>query len=553
MATLSFNLIREPWIPIFLANRSIETWSMCDVLAKADEISDLAISSPLTTNAVMRYLLAILHRTYQGPRTEAEWRAIWDTTHFDRDRIDDYLHRFESRFDLFDPERPFAQVQASAPIRQLKPGTKKGETLLGELKPAMQMHVERTDNKTLSYHQRNDRPASFSPAEAARMLLTQHAYALGGGNSYPFRRAESPGIAGYAVMLEGKNLFETLTLNLNHYGTGTLHELPEGPDDDSPWWELEGADPEPLEGGTVPRGLTDLLTWRSRQILLDPDPDGTITHYYMQQGYKLPAGTPPDPFMSLRQLKDGRYIAAKFDEAKALWRDSSALIEHQRIDVDMDGSPTRRPEIIDWFATISDRSGESLPAAKLRVVGAGKSEGGGNFATVRLERLTVPRAVLGDDVLAEQVKNAVQVAETTFRDLSHAMRLYVWAWREGASDLDQGKPIPKTPMPDKGDLEAIMTASNVAERYWSSLGTPFNAFLEGLVGNPNAAFVAWVRQIVDAATHAFNSLSSVDSGSDVRQLRAAVLGQERLRYRLGPLNRAIREFEADDRPEVEEA
>lgn len=552
MTMASFNLVREPWIPVALPDLTTEKWSLRDVLIRAHEAADFAIASPLTANAVMRYLLAILHRSYSGPKTEGEWLSIWKSKQFDGQRIADYLEEFESRFDLFHAEKPFAQVQTCSPTCQSKPGSKKGETLLGELKPAMQMQVERSDNKTLSTHQRNDRPDSFTSAEAARMLLTQQAYALGGGNSYPFRRAESPLIAGYTVTLTGENLFATLTLNLNHYVRGALRELPAGPEEEEPWWEREGSDPEPKEIGTIPRGLTDLLTWRSRQILLVPDANGTVTHYYMQQWYKLPAGTPPDPFMSLRKLKDGRFIAAKFDEARALWRDSSALIEHEQADADQDRASTRRPEIVDWYAQIvnGEGHGSGLPSTRLLVVGAGKSEGGGNFTAVRSERLLIPRELLNNDNLAEHVRNAIQNAERTHSDLKHALGIYVWAYLSGASKLDTGNKLPdRITVGNKGnvkreDFDRVVSTLNVSERYWAQLEGPFQSLLRDLVGEDSlSGLVSWYETLRNAAQQSLDD-SVIGSGQDSRRMRAGILARQQLSARLAPLKKLTNDLHA---------
>lgn len=537
MQTPSFDLTREPWIPVVLSSGETTEWSLRDLFARAHEASGLAISSAVTYNAVLRYLLAIAHRAYEGPASSKAWLDIWRPQRFDAARVDEYLDRYQHRFDLFHDEYPFAQVQTSASIRQLKPGGKQEATLLGNLKPLMQMEPERTDNKTLARHQRNDRAPSFSAAEAARMLLVQQAYALGGGNSYPFRRAESPLIAGYSVLIDSATLFETVCLNLNEY-TPTL---------DAPWWEWKHGDPEPVEQGTEPRGLTDLLTWRSRQILLAPNVDGSVTRYFMQQGYKLPGGRLVDPFMALRQLKDERWIGMRFDEARALWRDSHALIEANRTSTDENSrsARTRRPDIIEWRATIEEfalvaESKATLPQLKLRVCGANKSAGGGNFAFVRMEHLSIPTRLIIEPDLAEVVPAALDRAERTKWALDGALKVFVWAYLSGASTLDRGEGVPDALRVDDEDFSRMLSTLNTSERYWASLERGFQTFLSELVSTGSKpAALAWYKVLRGAAFQALTDSVRV-STVDPRRMRAGILAQRALGRRLGDLSTLIR-------------
>lgn len=542
MSTPSFDLTHEPWIPVALPGGEATEWSLRELFTHAHEASGLAISSAVTYNAVLRYVLAIAQRAYEGPASPAAWLDIWRPQRFNGARIDKYLDRYQHRFDLFHDEYPFAQVQKGASIRQPKLGGKQEATLLGDLKPLMQMEPERTDNKTLARHQRNDRAPSFSAAEAARMLLVQQAYALGGGNSYPFRRAESPLIAGYSVLIDSATLFETVCLNLNEYTA-----IP-----DAPWWEWKHGDPEPVEQGTEPRGLTDLLTWRSRQILLAPNADGSVTRYFMQQGYKLPGGRLVDPFMAQRQLKDERWIAMRFDEARALWRDSHALIEAERASTDESSrsTRTRRPDIVEWRARIEEfelagGSNATLPPLKLRVCGANKSTGGGNFAFIRMEQLSIPTRLIIEPELAEVVRAALDRAERTKWALDGALKVFVWAYLSGASTLDRREDVPDAPRVDDDDFSRMLSTLNTSERYWASLERGFQAFLNDLVSTgPGPGQLAWYKLLRSAA---FDALTESVRGStvDPRRMRAGILAERALGRRLGDLSALIRALDPD--------
>jgi len=199
--------------------------------------------------------------------------------------------------------------------------------------------------------------------------------------------------------------------------------------------------------------------------------------------------------------------------------------------------------IIDWFAANSGKA--NLPVANLRVVGAGKSEGGGNFAAVRLERLSIPRAVLENDALAEQVKNAVQVAERTFRKVVRAVEFFVWASQDGANTLIEKLAIPKTFKVDRKRLDAEMNASQVSEVYWSGLDRRFSDFLFALPDDIRSAMREWIDVVLHNARMAFQMVSSISVVEDVRRMRASILGSAYLSGSLKDLRQALQELDED--------
>jgi len=107
----TFNLTREPWIPVERLDGSVAEWSTRDVLHGAHTLRALADPSPLVVAALTRHLLALLHRSYDGPRTMNQWCAVASGGAFDGSRIDAYLNRVEDRMDLFHPTHPFAQTR----------------------------------------------------------------------------------------------------------------------------------------------------------------------------------------------------------------------------------------------------------------------------------------------------------------------------------------------------------------------------------------------------------------------------------------------------------
>ena len=119
MTQPTFNLIDEPWIGAVDADGTRKEYSLRDLLAQAHVLHSLYDDSPLVVAALLRMILALLHRAYDGPRNRREWQAIWTAGKFDVARLETYFDQWYSRFDLFDAEHPF--YQSVDPIDQLRP------------------------------------------------------------------------------------------------------------------------------------------------------------------------------------------------------------------------------------------------------------------------------------------------------------------------------------------------------------------------------------------------------------------------------------------------
>lgn len=257
----SFRLDREPCLPVMLAGRPVEL-SVQQALVRAHEIDGLAIGNPLEHVAVLRQLLLpiVLH-VFGAPRSEEEWAARWKRGQLDASAVTAYLDARADRFDLFHPQRPFAQI---AGLR----------TEQDTVKPAsLMLPATATGNNVPVFSARTDAdPPSLSPAEAARALLAAHCWdtaaiksgAVGDPNVKNGKTTGNPtgplGQLGVVVPI-GATLAETLLLNTPIVAQG----LSPG---DRPQWDAEPATAEWQKRGA--RGLLDLLTWQARRIRLIP-------------------------------------------------------------------------------------------------------------------------------------------------------------------------------------------------------------------------------------------------------------------------------------------
>lgn len=294
--TDSFNLLDEPWIPVRRLDRSEAELSLREVFAEAHTIRTLGGELPTQYAAIVRLMLAILHRAAPSAgHREERWSALWEPGRFDLATIEEYLAPYAERFDLLHPTTPFYQV---ADLR-----TEKGEfsslsRLVLDVPAGEQFFTTRTTASLVR----------MSLAEAARWVVHSQAYDPSGiksgvvgdervknGKGYPIGIAWCGWLG--MVVLEGRSLFETLLLNL---------VLPKRAGDDSAVWErppqTAAVEPRPEDR---PHGIADVLTWQSRRIRLQVE-DGAAV------GVLLANGDPLHP----RNLQDYEPMTA--------WRRSEA-------------------------------------------------------------------------------------------------------------------------------------------------------------------------------------------------------------------------------------
>ncbi len=294
--TDSFNLLDEPWIPVRRLDGSEADLSLRAAFAEAHTIRTLNGELPTQYAAILRLMLAILHRAAPtAGHPEERWSGLWERGRFDAGAIDQYLMPYAERFDLLHPVAPFYQV---ADLH-----TEKGEfsslaRLVLDVPAGEQFFTTRTASSL-------DR---MPLAEAARWVVHSQAYDPSGiksgavgddrvknGKGYPIGIAWCGWLG--MVILEGRSLFETLLLNL---------VLPKRSKNDSAVWErprqTAAVDLRPEE---MPYGVADVLTWQSRRIRLRVEGDAAT-------GVLLANGDPLHP----RNLQDYEPMTA--------WRRSEA-------------------------------------------------------------------------------------------------------------------------------------------------------------------------------------------------------------------------------------
>jgi CRISPR system Cascade subunit CasA len=524
--TASFNLAEQPWIPCERPNGSTVERSTRDALTSAHELRGIADESPLVVAVLHRHLLAILHRSYAGPRTMKEWAEIARAGRFDVARVEAYLSRVHGRMDLLHPTHPFAQtrglVERGMPVKAID-----------------ELEIERSgwgQARELFQH----RPKGFAPtmpvARAARLVLAHHAFAQHGtlmnpaeGKRFGESHSASAGplVHCAVVFLRGENLFATLLANLLCYDPDMSRPVATM-GEDRPSWEQ---DPFPArladskESKRAPHGWLDSLTWLSRRIELVAN-EMVVSGFARGIGQGL-AEEPffADPMVTYRRDPKVGLIPIRINFERAFWRDANALFEATREDSPRDSPSYQRPAALDQVGSAAARA-HLPPETVFSVDMLGMHAKSGikwQVHTVRQESLTVKARLLSDPDARETVTEATRLSEQAVGTLMAALRTYA------ETLLPAGDPRRQREHADK--LVRSLGAETAA---WSALGVEFDVFLRKLgtdMAQAREHFGRRLRLIIEERFR--DAVSRSDAAG--RGLQARAVAERRLQEALSSL------------------
>ena len=350
METMEFNLLQEPWVRVRTQDGTIRTVSLTDALLHAHAYVDLAGEMPTQDAAMLRLLLAVLHTVFSrvdgngvpAPFEETEdallrWSELWQLGHFPEQPIRDYLDKWQDRFWLFHPERPFWQVP------EVRNGIEfGGKKLNGERSESghtvrLFQNVSGGECEKLTY------------AQAARWLVYLNGYDERGGRpkagNKPRHGVGWLGQIGF-IIVKGKNLFETLMRNM------VLAEREEDLlEEQKPCWELNQIRTEQSTEVPMPWNAAELLTLQSRRIILKRSLDMKGV-----AGYELLGGDyiePRDAFsekMTIwrRVSKENEkrvYMPQQHDPSRQLWREFPAILNKE----------SHKPGVLNWNLQLQNK------------------------------------------------------------------------------------------------------------------------------------------------------------------------------------------------------
>ena len=524
---MNFNLIDDDWIPCLRrVGEKPQLMSLRQTLLQAHTLREIYADSPLTTSAIYRLCIAVLHSIFRGPQNPKEWHKLWKNQKWRSEEVDPYLNKYLLKFDLFG-EKPFWQVHASA---------------LAQDKAAMFLLMGVDQNMGTLFDHRTAAAASpLNLAEAAQALVTTQTFALGGGVSEVGGNfTDAPWARGIIFFAEGDNLFETLALNLMRYPDEQA--FPYQTTDDRPVWERD----EPFQReANVPRGVLDYLTWPSRRVRFIPPNESKpeqVDWIRISQGLEFPKDL-RDGMKRIQDIKKPQknkpsFAPLKFEVGRALWRDSGTLFDWR--------DPTiRRPQVCNWLSDLVDILGSYR---RLRLMAFGMATDQASIVFTRAERLPLPIMLLYNGELIGRLGEGLGMAEGAGKALHRALRTLAAGMliseneaRQNAEKRESSqamKRLQKTEGTDEGGsksdekFDKMVTSWGVEGIYWDALELHFGNFINSLADAGDgdelyAATAEWQRCVRNAAIEALDRAEDY-AGENARALRATVAARGQL-------------------------
>lgn len=509
----TFDLVEQPWIPCRFLSGETKEVGLKQLLLEATDVAEIFGETPLEEGALYRFLIALTHRIVEGPSSEDDWEALWQKGHFEKEKVEAYFSKWKDRFDLFHPVFPFFQHT--------------GCKVLEEVPLSKIVHSMASGNNPVLFdHHSDDMHSPWPPAMAARRLLAAQNYSLGGlGPAYQGKRVsffQASLVKGALAIVQGKNAFETLTLNLVVVddsgpirGTGRGYDLPV--------WEAQLGDFEPAAKKT-PKGYFDYITWRSRLMLFSQDEEGQVKTVRWIQGDQIPDVGMGEPMMAFRlnKPKAGKkspvptgWIPLRFNENRSFWRDSSALVANLETS---DGKGFRPPETVRALA-IRGEIKEVPAVAKIHLYGllADKAKP----LLYRKESLPLPLAYLREDKYFSLLSEALKISENIATEaLGFGIKI---------CGQEIGSPLRR----EKKESFLNWARSSVVTTYWTSIEIPFmETFLKKAPGADSEKLLNdWKTLLSQTARSSFAMIAELLEGK-ADGLRAWTIGKQAFEYGL---------------------
>ncbi|MDX1978273.1 MAG: type I-E CRISPR-associated protein Cse1/CasA [Pseudanabaenaceae cyanobacterium bins.68] len=522
---MSFNLTIEKWIPVVSMDWQRQEVSLIELFQTWEQWREIQAENPPTTLAIYRFLLAILHRVYQGPTDVDHWLEIRENN---GKKAIAYLKKYADCFDLLHPQKPFMQ----------DPSLQRGVEDKKSPHAFLAAEMQGGNTGTVFCHDHLWSGSSLSISEAARLIVKMQVFDVYGRKTGVTERVGGIPTVGVAItLIQGSNLCQTLMLNMIRYDPDADEPSPvKG--EDLPTWERINKNPQIC----IPSGYIHYLTyrWRRTKIFLDRD---RVVQVAVQPGDRLcekESGKSPSvdekkwecaiayKEMSTKKKDEMITVALKIDLNRSLWRDSTALFQSEGLSCP--------PRIVNWLATLKselEHTENSIPKILgLQIFGLAVDDA--KPLSGVYEQLNVPTIYLTERKLWEALKIAIAFAES-HRQIFRSFK---------------GSPYFTLAESLKGSAEVLSNSLDGESRYWLSLDRLFPIFLDELAEDDSTGIDGikrygqiklpeWKQQVQDAAKTAFT-----DSIGAIRDRCARALGLRSLSFWLARLRDEESEVQA---------
>jgi len=499
-----FNLVDKPWITVITQDLKIETVSLVELFERWEDLRSIQGDNPPTTLALYRFILAILHRAYDGPRNADHWKEIFEDN---GKGVVTYLNQWRDRFDLFHTEHPFMQDTALS---------------LDKAVPIYAIHTMSTSGVFCHEHEWSGYTISF--AEAARLVVrlqfvditSLRAFYVGqtSGNR---SAVNTPTMNAANLLIRGTSLKQTLMFNLMRYDPDS--EVPcVVTGEDRPSWETSYAGkPEK----TVPRGYINYLTFPWRRLRLFSVGE-RVSKLAITMGNSLLDSVSPQQWECGIPYREDKPLRLSLN--RQLWRDADSFL--------LTANKQNRPRIVDWLAELkSENLVDGVIVFEILGMMADQAKPLGWTSS----QFSAPIQFITDSELAQSLKIAITIAE------KHQQ---VFGSYRGSPYFVLAEVL-KNENPDK-----LAKALDGESRYWAVLDRAFTELLQelpkdgqtgadGILRYGYQKLPEWTKTVQKAARNAFT-----DSLFPIRNFQARAAALRTLEWKLADLRASPEEKEA---------
>jgi len=212
------NVAFDPWVPVVTTEGERKLASLCSVLTEGKKFADLAVR-PHERVALMRLFLCVAHAALDGPKDYDAWCEVPKQLPEAALR---YLMEWKDCFELFHKQRPWLQV---AGLKPAKENDENAFTPIAKLDFSLASGAATT---LFDHHGAKSVDRCFDRSQLVLGLITMQNFSTCGLLSRPLWNGEAtadsakdaPCITSsmYHVFLVGKNLAETICINICDYG-----------------------------------------------------------------------------------------------------------------------------------------------------------------------------------------------------------------------------------------------------------------------------------------------------------------------------------------------
>lgn len=303
MTNKTFNLITQPWIQVIDRHGYQQTVSLKDLFEHAQEYRQLAGDMRSQDLTILRFLIAILTTVYSRFDAKGQsypwikidlktmqlagkpnkklvlsmykrnkvtllhtWSSLYQQGHFSSIVVD-YLKHYRNRFDLLDDRYPFYQFSKGnydalkLILRGKKVGHDKGKLAIKQINRT----ISESNNSRFVFSPRTELNKNKLDLASLTRWLIMYQNFTGVTDKIKLKKASTLPVSGgwlYSVrpvFIEGRNLFETLMLNLDLNVSNTLSLI------QRPVWEWAPQEYVDQRAARImPDNLAELYTLWSR-------------------------------------------------------------------------------------------------------------------------------------------------------------------------------------------------------------------------------------------------------------------------------------------------